>query len=200
MHASVASGHRSAALAVAEAFEKLVQEGDARIPANTRIEVLDILDYGRVPLDGDKTASMFTGPTRPIYDITWRFTFTGRLLWGGGTSWAHVMFKKLTDYVEQRKPIAVVCTHITAANAVAGARMLTKQRFPIVCVPTDYEIEGLWPHKDADMFCVATGRWPDARPRKVPETRMQITGIPVREGLEKNSTSLPFAKRWASSG
>ena len=104
------SGHRSAALAVAEAFERLVQEGDARIPANTRIEVLDILDYGRVPLDGDKAASMFTGPTCPIYDITWRFTFTGRLLWGGGTSWARVMFKKLTDYVEQRKPIAV-CLH-----------------------------------------------------------------------------------------
>ena len=184
MHASVGSGHRSAALAVAEAFEKLVQEGDARIPANTRIEVLDILDYGRVPLDGDKTASMFTGPTRPIYDITWRFTFTGRLLWGGGTSWAHVMFKKLTDYVEQRKPIAVVCTHITAANAVAGARMITKQRFPIVCVPTDYEIEGLWPHKDADMFCVATEAMAETlRPRKVPETRMQITGIPVRGGL-----------------
>ena len=56
----LSSASRSAALAVAEAFEKLVQEGDARIPANTRIEVLDILDYGRVPLDGDKTASMFT--------------------------------------------------------------------------------------------------------------------------------------------
>lgn len=184
MHASVGSGHRSAALAVAEAFERLIQEGDSRIPANTRIEVLDILDYGRVPINGDKTASMFTGPTRPIYDITWRFTFTGRLLWGGGTSWARVMFKKLTEYVERSKPLAVVCTHITAANAVVGSRMLTKQKFPIVCVPTDYEIEGLWPHKDTDMFCVATEAMAETlRPRRVPEKRMQITGIPVRGGL-----------------
>lgn len=184
MHASVGSGHRSAALAVAEAFERLLQEGDSRIPANTRIEVLDILDYGRVPINGDKTASMFTGPTRPIYDITWRFTFTGRLLWGGGTSWARVMFKKLTEHVEQSRPLAVVCTHITAANAVAGSRMLTKQKFPIVCVPTDYEIEGLWPHKDTDMFCVATEAMAETlRPRRVPEKRMQITGIPVRGGL-----------------
>ena len=167
-------------------------------PPITRIEVLDILDYGRVPLDGDKTASMFTGPTRPIYDITWRFTFTGRLLWGGGTSWAHVMFKKLTDYVEQRKPIAVVCTHITAANAVAGARMLTKQRFPIVCVPTDYEIEGLWPHKDADMFCVATEAMAETlRPRKVSgNAHAGSQGFPCEAGLGKNLTPPPYVKRW----
>ena len=184
MHASVGSGHRSAALAVAEAFEALKASDDERIPSDAEIEVIDILDYGRVPIDGDKTASMFTGPTRPIYDITWRYTLTGRLLWGGGTAWSHIMFGKLTEYVERRKPSVVVCTHITAANAVVGARMLTGQRFPIVCVPTDYEIEGLWPHKETDLFCVATEAMAETlRPRKVPEHKMEITGIPVRGGL-----------------
>lgn len=184
MHASVGSGHRSAALAVAEAFEALKAEKDSPLPASAEIEVLDILDFGRVPIDGDKTASMFTGPTRPFYDITWRYTLTGRLLWGGGTAWSHVMFGKLTDYVAKRKPAAVVCTHITAANAAVGARMLTGRRFPIVCVPTDYEIEGLWPHKEADLFCVATEAMAETlRPRKVAERKMEITGIPVRGGL-----------------
>ncbi len=181
VHASVGSGHRSAAIAVAEALERLIVEGDERIPSDAEVKVLDILDFGRIKFDGDKTASAFTGPTRPIYDITWRFTLTGRLLWGGGTSWARIMFKKFTDYVEERKPLAVVCTHITAANAAVGARMLTGQAFPIVCVPTDYEIEGWWPHKECDLFCVATeGMAETLRPRHVPERKMLITGIPVR--------------------
>lgn len=181
VHASVGSGHRSAAIAAAEALERLIAAGDERVPADTEVQVLDILDYGRIKFDGDKTASAFTGPTRPIYDITWRFTLTGRLLWGGGTSWARIMFKKFTEYVEERSPLAIVCTHITAANAAVGARMLTGQAFPIVCVPTDYEIEGWWPHKECDLFCVATeGMAETLRPRRVPERKMLITGIPVR--------------------
>ena len=183
MHASVGSGHRSAALAVAEAFEKAKDSGDARM-RGAEVEVLDILDFGRVPINGDKTASMFTGPTRPVYDITWRYTLTGRFLWGGGTAWSRVMFSKFTDYVRARKPAVVVCTHITAANAAVGARMLTGLRFPIVCVPTDYEIEGWWPHRETDLFCVATEAMAETlRPRKVDEGRMKLTGIPVRGGL-----------------
>ncbi|MDO4442903.1 MAG: glycosyltransferase, partial [Slackia sp.] len=121
---------------------------------------------------------------RPVYDITWRYTLTGRLLWGGGTAWSHVMFPALTDYVEKRKPALVICTHITAANAIVGARMLSGQRFPVVCVPTDYEIEGWWPHKETDLFCVATEAMAETlRPRKVAERKMKITGIPVRGGL-----------------
>ncbi|MDQ9780003.1 hypothetical protein RF400_15610, partial [Acinetobacter baumannii] len=58
------------------------------VPSGLKVEVLDILDFGRIIFDGDKTASMFTGFTRPYYDLTWRYTLTGRLLWAGGTVWA----------------------------------------------------------------------------------------------------------------
>ncbi len=183
VHASVGSGHRSAAMAVADAFDQLAAQGDVRLPEDTEVQVLDILDFGSIRFDGDKAASAFTGPTRPIYDISWRFTLTGRLLWGGGSAWARVMFKKFTEYVAEHKPLAVVCTHITAANAAVGARMITGQSFPIVCVPTDYEVEGWWPHRECDLFCVATeGMAETLRPRHVPEHRIRITGIPVRCG------------------
>lgn len=191
MHASVGSGHRSAAIATEQAFDVLKQrraEGleSIDIPDDLEVEVLDILDYGRIVFDGDRTASMFTGATRPFYDITWRFILTGRLLWGGGTIWSRIMFSKLTDYIEEKKPIAVICTHITAANAVVGARMLTKQNFPLLCVPTDYEIEGLWPHKTTDLFCVANEFMAETlRPRMVPEQEILITGIPTREGFRQ---------------
>lgn len=187
MHASVGSGHRSAANAIAQAFQTLAESDDAAVPGNLEVEVLDILDWGRIKFDGDKTASLFTGFTRPIYDLTWRYTFTGRFLWGGGTIWSRIMFPAFTAHVREKRPLAVVCTHITAANVAVGARMLSGQDFPIVCVPTDYETEGLWPHLHADLFCVASESMAETlRPRKVPEERILITGIPTREDFRRS--------------
>ena len=184
MHASVGSGHRSAAQAIAQSFEQL--RGQFNIPENARIEVLDCLDFGRCRVDGNKAATMFTGATRPIYDITWRYTLTGHILWGGGTIWSRLFFPAFTNYVKESQPIAIVTTHITAANIAVGARMITGQNYPIVCVPTDYETEGLWPHKCADLFCVATESMAETlRPRKVPEERICITGLPTKLQFQK---------------
>ena len=81
VHASVGSGHKAAANAIAQAFDLI--RGTNGIPEDIEIEVLDILDFGRIKFDGNKTAASFTGATRPIYDLTWRYTLTGHLLWGG---------------------------------------------------------------------------------------------------------------------
>ena len=198
MHASVGSGHRSAANAVAQAFDLLRDElstadlapegpdAPPPFPQDLEVEVLDVLDFGRIVFDGNKAASLFTGATRPIYDLTWRFTLTGRLLWGGGTVWNRIMYPAFTEFVRERKPLAIVCTHITAANVAVAARMLAGQHFPIVCVPTDYETEGLWPHLSTDLFCVANESMAETlRPRKVPEERILITGIPTREDFRR---------------
>ena len=193
VHASVGSGHRSAAIAVAQAVEELRDSPDAAqragvsVPPDVEVEVLDILDFGRVRFDGNKTASMFTGITRPVYDLTWRFTFTGRLLWGGGTGISRVMFPKFTAYVREARPLAIVCTHIMAANCSVGARMLTGLDFPILSVPTDYETEGLWPHRQTDLFCIDTESMAETlRPRLVPERNMLITGIPTRSDFRRS--------------
>ena len=119
-HASVGSGHKLAAQAIAQAFEGL--KGTCGIPENAQVELVDILDFGRVRFNGDRWAHLFTGVTRPWYDFVWRYLFTGRFLWGGGWSWARIMFPKYTEFIRQKKPVAVICTHITAANATVGAR------------------------------------------------------------------------------
>ena len=177
VHASVGSGHKAAAHAVAQSIEAL--KGTNGIPEDIEVDVLDILDYGRIKFDGNKTAASFTGATRPIYDITWRYTLTGRLLWGGGSGWSYVMFPSFNTYIREKKPLAVITTHIVAANVAVGARMITGIEYPVVCIPTDYEIEGWWPHKEADLFCVATEFMAETlRPRFVPESKISITGIP----------------------
>ncbi len=200
VHASVGSGHRSAAYAIAEAIQNAgerarVDAADPALPAGldpalaarARVEVLDILDFGRIVFDGDATASMFTGWTRPFYDITWRYVLTGRLLWGGGTIWAHLMYPRFVEFVRAVRPAAIVATHITAANVAVSARMLTGQSFPILCVPTDYEAEGLWPHLHTDLFCVANEAMAETlRPRRVPEDRILITGIPASPAFSRD--------------
>lgn len=187
LHASVGSGHRSAAIAIAQAVEEL---RDSQAPAfpdgapldpQTNVEVADILAWGAHVFNGDKSASMFTGATRPFYDITWRYVFTGRLLWSGGTFLSYIMWRKFTRYIGHIKPMAVIATHIMGANMACGARIICKQDYPIVCVPTDYETEGLWPHKAADCFCVATESMAETlRARRICEDRIAITGIPTR--------------------
>lgn len=186
MHASVGSGHKAAANAVAQAIDRM--RGTHDVSSDVIVEVLDVLDFGRIKFDGNKTAASFTGATRPIYDITWRYTLTGRLLWGGGSAWSRIMFPAFNDYVREKRPIALICTHITAANVAVGARMMTDVEYPIVCIPTDYEIEGFWPHKEADLFCVASEFMAETlRPRLVPEANIAITGIPVRGGFEDDA-------------
>ena len=183
VHASVGSGHKAAANAIAQAFDLI--RGANSIPEDIEIEVLDILDFGRIKFDGNKTAASFTGATRPIYDLTWRYTLTGHLLWGGGTAWSRIMFPAFNEYIRSRRPIAVVATHITAANVAVGARVITGIDYPVICVPTDYEVEGWWPHKDTDLFCVANEFMAETlRPRKVPEAKIRITGIPIRAGFD----------------
>ena len=166
VHASVGSGHKAAANAIAQAFDLI--RGTNGIPEDVEIEVLDILDFGRIKFDGNKTAASFTGATRPIYDLTWRYTLTGHLLWGGGTTWSRIMFPAFNEYIRSRRPIAVVATHITAANVAVGARVITGIDYPVTCVPTDYEVEGWWPHKDTDLFCVANEFMAETlRPRRI---------------------------------
>ena len=186
VHASVGSGHRSAANSIAQAFELMKAEHHEDIPKDLEVEVVDILDWGYHKFDGDKTASLFTGASRPFYDLTWRFVFTGRILWGGGTIWSRLMFKPFTDYIAKRRPLAVVATHIVGANAAVAARMLTGQSYPVISVPTDYETEGLWPHKGTDLFCVATESMAETlRARRIEDERILITGIPAREDFRR---------------
>ena len=185
LYSSVGSGHRSAAASTANAFAQL-RGKHPHIPADADIELLDILDFGRMKFDGEKTTTLFTGPTRYIYDITWYYVLTGRILWGGGSAWSYFMYAPFTRYVRKRKPIAIVATHIVAANAAVAARMITKQEFPVVCVPTDYGVEGFWPHRYSDLFCVADDLMKEELyPRKVKPDDIVITGIPVNPSFDR---------------
>lgn len=183
VYCSVGSGHRSAGQAVEQALHSLKGK-HPQLPENAEIQLIDMLDFGAIRFDGDATASVFTGIMSPFYNFTWHYVLTGRILWGGGTVWSHVLYSAFTRFVERRKPRLIVSTHILSSNVSVAARMLTGQKFPIVCVPTDYGFEGLWPSLSADLFCVPDDFMvQEIMPRRVPEEKIAVTGIPVRAGF-----------------
>lgn len=187
VYASVGSGHGSAAASVAQALERIRDsQEEGLLPQNTRIELVDILQYGRVEIDGEGTTNLFVGPTRPIYDFLWYHAFTGRINWGGGTAWSFFMFKPFTELVRARQPRAIIATHIVAANCAVAARMITEQTYPISVVPTDYGYEGFWPSRFVDLICAADDLMvTEITSRRVPREKIAVTGIPVVEGFAK---------------
>lgn len=90
------------------------------------------------------------------------------------------MYKEFEDLITEIHPSAVVCTHFVCANAAAKARLTLDDYFPIISVPTDYETEGLWPHRETDLFCVASQEMKNTLiARRVPAEKIHVTGLPV---------------------
>ena len=202
-HASAGSGHKTAAFAIEEALRSVIKDKKfqmahkIKIPKDVKVEVLDVFDFCKFYIDGNQTVSMFTGATRPFYDLTWRFTLTGRLLWGGGSIPSRLFFKKFNDYIDENKPLAVIATHICAANVALGAKMIKKQTFPLINVPTDYASEGLWPNLLSDLVCVGTNEMAEAlKPRMIPESKIKVTGIPVSSKFKRRYSKKKILEKY----
>lgn len=89
--------------------------------------------------------------------------------------------------MKKNRPSAVVCTHMIGANIAAKARINLKMDFPIISVPTDYETEGMWPHIETDLFCVASSQMIETlEARRVSNKKILFTGIPVNSNFTKN--------------
>ncbi|MFR1639223.1 MAG: glycosyltransferase [Eggerthellaceae bacterium] len=132
----------------------------------------------------EQGASLFRA-RRNVCNLTWRYTLTGRLLWGGGSAWSHVMYPAFTDYA--RKAPRNHRMRTSRPRTWLWPPACSPPSYPVVCVPTDYETEGLWPHRSADLFCVANESMAETlRPRRVPEERILITGIPTREDFRRS--------------
>ncbi len=102
------------------------------------------------------------------------------------------MFPAFNEYIRSRRPIAVVATHITAANVAVGAARNYGYRLSGHLVPTDYEVEGWWPHKDTDLFCVANEFMAETlRPRKVLKQKFALPAFP----FAPDSTRITIARK-----
>jgi len=173
-HASVGSGHRIAAEAVARELRSTGGESVA-------VEVVDALTMGSVRASGNDLTSSFTGPAAMLYDAIWASSGLGRFARVVGTPALSWVFRGFARYLRETRPAAVVCTHalpaLVAAHAVRRGQLDTS----VVSVATDFGVHSLWPRDGVALFCAADANSAEELERRghAPEA-IAVTGIPVR--------------------
>lgn len=178
-YASVGTGHKVAAEAIAQQLKN---------QKNTDVYVVDALNYNENKKYGNHFVGFTNGLASSLFDFTWRKNFTGRILWGGGSFWPKFLFRSFQEIIKKFQPDVIVCTHFVCANVAAKIRILEDYKYHIISVPTDYEIEGMWPHGHTDLFCVANGYMKHTLlSRRVPKEKILITGMPVKKIVTNNN-------------
>ncbi|WP_026369616.1 MGDG synthase family glycosyltransferase [Kallotenue papyrolyticum] len=175
LHASVGSGHKRAAEALAAAFAR-------RMPGQVRVE--DVLDYTN-PLFREAYAHSYLRLTDKlpglwgyVYEQTDRdlFRFTTEIRALVDAIWTRGLRRLLRSY----QPNVVVCTHFLPVEVLSRHKSRAHLRQPLYCVLTDYSAHAFWAYRDVDRYFVATEETRrELVERGVPAGAIQVTGIPV---------------------
>lgn len=186
-------GHRSSALAVAAALEE-------KYGAQCLVEVVNPLNERRVPAllrrsqqDYDRIVR-----TRPeIYRLGYQFNdhaVTSALL---SSSLTVLLFEGMRLILQKFQPDAVVVTFPLYHSALHACYALGNRHIPTITVVTDLaEVHRLWFHRVADLCAVATERVAAvAQQRRVPPSRVRITGLPVHPALAQRSMDKPALRQ-----
>jgi processive 1,2-diacylglycerol beta-glucosyltransferase len=175
LHASVGSGHKRAADALARAFRM-------RQPGQVWVE--DTLDHA---------ALLF----RQAYTRTYlELSDRAPALWGYSyystdkpESQAFKDLRTLVDNIgvlgmgrmmRRRQPEAIVCTHFLPVHLLSRRKGHARLPQPLYCVVTDYTAHMFWAYNEVDGYFVATEEVRELLvERGVPPTIIHVTGIPV---------------------
>jgi processive 1,2-diacylglycerol beta-glucosyltransferase len=184
LHASVGSGHKRAAEALAAAFSR-------RTPGQVRVE--DVLDYTN-PLFREAYMHSYLRLTDKlpalwgyVYDQTdrefFRFATELRTLVDGIWAWG------LRRLLREFAPHVLVCTHFLPVEVLARRKGRARISQPLYCVVTDYAAHAFWAYRDVDRYFVATD---DTRrqliERNVSAPAIVVAGIPVDLQLTEPKT------------
>ncbi|TLM97243.1 MAG: hypothetical protein FDZ75_05025, partial [Actinobacteria bacterium] len=172
-YASIGSGHRIAAEAVAH--EVAEQAGKA-----VEVELVDVLEAAAFGPSGERMSSMFRSGGLVFSDAAWTRNAWGRLALALGTPVLASALRAFERRIVAAPPAAVICTHswpaVLTTRLVRRGRLRTK----IVCVATDFAVHALWPRIGVSLFCVADAVSAEQVAARGIDAETVVTGIPVR--------------------
>jgi processive 1,2-diacylglycerol beta-glucosyltransferase len=94
--------------------------------------------------------------------------------------------RALRNFILERKPAAVVCTHFNPLVALGQMRLEGVLGVPLVAVVTDYVAHAVWSAPGVDLYCAPPGRAPrDLARHGLHGARVAETGIPVRPAFAR---------------
>ena len=180
MHASVGSGHVSAARALAEAFERR-QAGEVR--------VADIFDYGSQVFRETVTQSylQLSAKAPLLWKMLYETTDTGDLdllenvrhrLQGRV---GRPLVSKFERFVRAYDPEVLICTHFLPVMLLSDLKVEGEWTTPLYCVITDYMVHNQWMNRGVDGYFLASDITRAAMiARGAPPAILHVTGIPVK--------------------
>jgi processive 1,2-diacylglycerol beta-glucosyltransferase len=175
IHASVGSGHKRAAQALAIAFRR-------RQPG--QVEVVDVLDYAH-PLFRETYARSYVQMTDKmpglwgyVYEQTdqdiFRYTSDIRAIAD------QVATRGLQHLIARLQPNVIVCTHFLPVEVLAARKGRVQLDQPLYCVLTDYAAHRFWSYRNVDGYFVATEQTcTQLAERGVPPALIRVYGIPI---------------------
>ena len=190
-------GHRSAANAIAEAF----QETHGK---DCSVEIVNPLDDPRAPAFFRENQNDYDKMVREmpdLYKLGYKFSesrLVGDLVKGTFTL---TLFNVLGEIIRQKQPDVIVCTYPLYQGILSSLFASEKQYIPLLTVVTDLEtVPSLWFHPAADLCLVPTQSVYDlAIEAGLSPEKVKITGIPVRPELANGNhdrASLRLSLGW----
>ena len=182
LHASVGSGHRSAAHALADALERL---------PDSEVRIEDTLDYA--------SPIFSTAYARSYLELSQRAPLLWQMFYestdNSDVEWAPIRDRvrglvaelavnKLKDLIRQYAPAAIICTHFLPAELLVRLKLDGDMRVPTYTVITDHAVHSQWITPGVDGYFVASD-FPCKLmvERGVPAAIIHVTGIPVNPAI-----------------
>jgi processive 1,2-diacylglycerol beta-glucosyltransferase len=178
LHASVGSGHHSAARALASAL--------ARIPGS-EVQVEDALDYAN-PIFSAAYARAYLELSQRA-PVVWHMFYESMDI--TDPDWvairdqlrglaAELVITKLKARIRRYAPDAIICTHFLPAELMVRVKLTGAIRTPTYTVITDHAVHSQWITPGVDGYFVAS-EFPRRLmiDRGVPSAIIHATGIPV---------------------
>lgn len=195
LHASVGTGHRSAALALADAFAR----------KQTEVRVEDALDHAN-PLFRQAYAGTYLDVTTRA-PLLWQLFYQNTDVTDPDTieltnrlrgAVERLGVNDLRRLLKQYQPAAIICTHFLPVDLLLRLKHKGALPQPIYCVVTDFFAHTFWIEPGIDGYFVATDMTRDQMAaRGVPAAIISVSGIPIKLEVDEPKQALEARLRHA---
>ena len=179
LHASVGTGHKSAANALREAF--------AQNPQRV-VRVEDTLDYS-TPVFREAYARSYLQLSEKA-PLLWKMFYDTFDTPDADTALIanrlrglveRPLVSKLLQMVARFRPSAILCTHFLPVEILERLKREGQLRAPLFCVVTDFVAQGTWINSAVDCYFLASEMTrQEMITRGVPPPLLRVSGIPVK--------------------
>lgn len=183
IHAPAGAGHKSATLAIKDAFDKANTGHDVR--------VIDSLEYANRFFRRSYVWGYNFMVSRAPFLWTFSFYFTDfkplrPLIRSARRMINFINGHKLYSFIRKEKPDCIVATHFFATEIISNLKMSKLYDGKLITCVTDYGVHDFWISSQVDIYVVASEYTKNELIDKgIQAERIRVLGIPVQEKFTK---------------